>query len=428
MRVLIVDTECLGLDFAYLCAQNDHEVKWFRQTKHPIRDGEGFPGVQVVTDWRAHIKWAKDGVIVTTMNDRYMADLDRYRDLGFCIFGPTAKSARMEIQRAALMDLLQRTGIKVSPYKTFSSLEDAQKFAWKADRCWVFKTLGSEDDKSLTYVPHDPADLVGWLNTKIKQGLKLKGPCMLQEKVDGTEIGIAGWMGKNGFLTGKWELSWEHKRLMDGDHGPNTGEQGTVALMVEHHKLADDYLWPLEEAFRKMGHLGDLNLNGAWDGTHYWVFEATVRLGWPDFYLRCAMNEGDPVTWMRDAWRGEDTLKVSRDWVVGVVLAQPPYPYDDQLTDYQVEGAPITGAEEVWDHVHPVHMMVARGPIMEGQNIIEAPQIQTTGAYVMVLTGQGSTLEKAREEVYAANDKIHFKDKMLRTDIGAHVDVGLVTA
>ena len=423
MNILLIDTDRCGLDFAYLCAQAGHSVKWFRWTKKPVKDGKGFPGIEMVTDWRPHMKWAKDGVILTTANNKFMKELDAFRDFGFPIFAPSAKSAAMEIKRAEGMDLMKRAGIEVPPFQQFASLEEASRFAWKTDRAWVFKTLGDEEDKSLSYVASDPADLAGWIDRRIAAGMKLKGPCMLQEKIDMiAEVGMAGWMGSDGFLPGKWELSFEHKKLMPGDKGPNTGEQGTVCQYVESSKIADEVLIPLEKEFLKMGHRGDLNVNGAVDSKgRYWPFEWTMRLGWPDFFIRCAMHQGDPAQWMRDAMDGNDSLKVSRDVHIGVVLAQKPYPYDDGTPD-EVEGNPISGAEDVWEHVHPCHMMVGQGPVMVGEKVVKAPILQTSGSYVMVVTGSGKTVSKAQKAVYVVEDAIKFPDKIVRNDIGAKLE------
>ena len=64
-------------------------------------------------------------------------------------------SARLEINRAAGMEAMQAVGIDIPPYTTFNSLEGAEAFARKSDRAWVFKPMGVEEDKSLTYVSKD---------------------------------------------------------------------------------------------------------------------------------------------------------------------------------------------------------------------------------------------------------------------------------
>lgn len=422
MEILLIDQDSCGLDFAQRCVDAGHSVKWFRYAKKPSRDGEGFKGIEFVDKWRDHMKWAKQGLVLTTTNHKFLKELDVFREFGFPIFAPSFKSAQMEINRSAGMEMMKKIGANIPPYKQFNSLKEAEAHARKSDLAYVFKTLGDEEDKSLSFVAKDPAELVGWLKRKQAQGLVLKGPCMLQEKIEMiAEVGAAGWMGRDGFLPGKWEISFEHKKLMDGEFGPNTGEQGTICQYLEELKPATDILMPLEEEFRKLGHTGDLAVNGGVDKKgNYWPFEFTCRAGWPDWYIRTAMHTGDPAQWMRDALLGKDTLKVSREVAIGVVCSQPQYPYDTATPD-MVEGNPISGLEAVWDHIHPVQVMVGKGPVMKGDKVVEAEQFQTTGEYVLVATGLGKTVEKAREAVYGVIDGISLPNMIVRSDIGVKV-------
>ena len=424
MRVLIIDTENLGLDFALRCAGAGHEVRLARyETARPIRDGEGFDQIERVTDWRGSMGWAKDGLILTTGNFKYLPELDRFRsDLGYKIFAPTVASARLEIDRGAGMDAMKAAGIELPPYQIFDTLADAEKFARKSDRAWVHKPMGDEDDKSLTYVGKDPADLVGWLQRKQKSGKKLRGKVMLQEKVDLLcELGVSGWMGPEGFLPDKWNVAIEHKALMNGEIGPATGEQGTVMQYVDAEKMADETLKPLEAALRVLGHRGDFCVGAgiAKDGRCL-PFEFTARLGWPAFYIQTASHRGDPAKWMRDLLDGKDTLKVSNDVAIGVVMAQPRYPYNTSPPEL-VEGNPIEGVEEAGDAVHLASVMMGKGPVMRDGKVVDAPTYQTTGEYVLCMTGLGKTVERARKKVYGAVKQVHFANKMYRTDIGEKV-------
>ena len=423
-RILVVDQECLGLDFVLRAVAWGHEIRWYRHSpRKPLRDGEGFKGFTVVDDWRPHMSWVgKDGLVFMTGNFRYLVELDRYRDLGFKIFGPTVASANLEIKRSAGLEAMKAVGIEVPPYQEFNSLDDVEKFARKSDRAWVFKTLGDEDDKSLSFVADDPAQLVGWVQQKKAHGMKLKGPCILQEKIDMlAEFGVAGWFGPDGFLPDRWHQCFEHKKLMNGEIGPNTGEQGTVTRYAETCKLADEMLKPMEPILRTLGHRGDFAIGAGIDTKgRAWPFEWTVRAGWPCFFIQVASHKGDPVKWMLDLMNGKDSWRVSRDVAIGVVMAQPRYPYNASTPD-MVEGNPISGIDEILDDIHMTSVMVGRGPVMDGGRVVDRPMYQTTGEYVLVATGLGGTVEKARKKVYGTVDKVHFPNRMYRTDIGDKV-------
>ncbi len=368
------------------------------------------------------MSWAKDGLIFCTGNSEYLKELDRYREHGFKIFGPTAKSADLEINRAKGMKLMEWVGIELPPYETFDSLQAASAFARKANRAYVFKTAGDEEDKSLSYVSSDPADLVGWIERKIKRGVKLRGKVFLQEKIDMlVEMGVSGWCGPEGFLPGKFQICWEHKKLMPGEIGPNTGEQGTVCQYVEEDPLAKQFLLPLEDTLRKLGHCGDFAIGAGIDKAgkaHF--FEVTARAGWPCFYIQVASHKGDPAKWMRDLLDGKDTLKVSRDVAIGVVLAQPRYPYNDTPPE-MAEGNPIAGLDDVYDDVHCASVMLGQGPVMDGGKVVEGPTYMTTGEYVLVATALGKTVRRARKKVYKVIDQIKFPDMIYRNDIGEKV-------
>lgn len=420
MRILIIDAYGYGLDFALRCAASDHEVRWFIDARKS-KIGQGFHKVKLIDDWRPSMGWARDGLIITTANCKFMKELDQFRDIGFKIFSPTAKSAALEIDRGVGLAEMQKAGIEVPHYDQFDSLGAAEKFARKSDKSYVFKTFG-EEAKELTYVSTDPADMVGWLQRQQKLGMALKGPCMLQEKIDMlAEVGVSGWFGPQGFLPEKWQVCFEHKKLMNDEKGPNTGELGTVTQYVEVDKMAEEMLKPMENYLLKAGHRGDFAIGCGIDKAgKAWPFEFTARLGWPAFYIQIASHKGDPAQWMRDLLDGKDTLKVSRDVGIGVVMAQPCYPYNDS-DPKEVEGVPISGCDEVWSDLHPAEMMMGRGPKMDGGKVVEGPICQTAGEYVCIVTALGDTVEKARNRVYRSIDKVSFPNAIYRTDIGEKV-------
>ena len=321
------------------------------------------------------------------------------------------------------MTAMERAGIQVPAYQVFNSLQDAERFSRKSDKCFVFKTMGDEEDKSLSFVSCDPAEMVGWIRRQIERGVKLKGPCMLQEKIDMlAELGVSGWFGPDGFLPEKWQICFEHKKLMPGEIGPNTGEQGTVSQYTSRDKLADEMLVPFTDLLKKVGHTCDFAIGVGVDRKgKAWPFEFTARLGWPAFYIQVASHKGDPAQWMRDLLDGKDTLEVSHDVAIGVVLSQPRYPYNDSPPE-MVEGNPISGVDEAWDDLHLASVMKGKGPVMKDGKVVDGETYQTTGEYVMVATGLGKTIEKARKAVYGAIDKVKFPNAMYRDDIGKKLE------
>ncbi len=345
MHVLIIDVDGCGLDICYRAAEAGHKVKWYQpkeKWKMPL-DGDGFPGIEKVSAWKPEMTWAKSGLIVNLYNEpNTTKELDRYRDFGFPVFGPSTKSANLEIKREEVMKALEAKGVKVPPYKTFPTLQSALAYAKSADKRLVFKTLGSEEDKSLSYCSSSPEDMAGRIESWVDYGHQLKGPCMLQDVIEGNEVGVSAWCGKNGFLPKKWGQNWEFKKLLPGDFGPATGEMGSGMKWVEKSKLAENTLAPMEEELKKMGHIGDVDLNCIVDdkGDAY-CLEWTNRFGWPSTQIAMAMNKGDPIQWMKDALSGRDSLQVDDRCAIGVLMAAPPFPYPDE--EEKAVGLPIAG-------------------------------------------------------------------------------------
>lgn len=415
MNVLLLDNEGCGTDMAYRASQAGHKVKWWNPENNkppygkPSMDGWGFRGIEKVHDWKPHMMWAKSGIIINVFQGKIIKELDRYRDFGFPIFGPSWKSTELEIDRAKGMEELKKHGVQVPEYKTFGSLEEAKKYASKIDDRLVFKTMGDEEDKSLSYVSHSPKDMVWRIQSWIDSGMKLKGPCMLQDFKEGIEVAVAAWMGKDGFLPDKWNINFEFKKLMSGDYGPSTLEMGTVMQYVEKSKLADQTLIPMEETIRKLGHFGDIDLNTIIDKQgNVWCLEFTARFGWPATQIEMQQHKGDPINWMKDCVNGKDTLEVDRRVAMGVVMAAPPFPEPDDKG--KAFGLLISGIEEEWGRVSPWQIMRKNGEYL------------STGSYICVVNGLAPDVHDVIPQVYEAADKIKFPNRMMRDDVGKKLE------
>src|ERR1700678_329852 len=140
VRILLLDTESLCLDLALRFTAAGHEVRWYRESKKPIKDGKGF-GLNIIEDFRPSLKWAREGLIIPTGNAKYMRELDELRSFGFPIFGPTAASAALEVNRGVGMQAFEDAGIEVPKYHTFNSMAEAERFQMKTDKAFVFKVL-----------------------------------------------------------------------------------------------------------------------------------------------------------------------------------------------------------------------------------------------------------------------------------------------
>jgi phosphoribosylamine---glycine ligase len=422
VKVLIVnmDTVGEGLAFALKAAKAGHDVRiWFARGNNP-EVGRGFKTISVLEQWLPSARWAD--LIVPTGNHQFMPKFEQLRRAGMKVFGPSERSARLEIKRAFGMEFFQTHGIEVPEWEQFKSLDEAEAHVRKTEKRYVFKTLGDEEDKSLSYVGKSPADLIARLQRWKKLGMNPKGPVMLQAVVEGVEIGVSRWMGSQGWV-GPYNENFEHKKLLSGNCGPNCGEAGTVMKYVEASKLGEAVLAPLEESLVKMGHLGDIDVNCIVDEEgKAWPLEFTCRLGWPAFNIQLATHSGDPCQWMLDACNGKDTMKAVMKIACGVVIAQPDYPYSEK-TQAEVTDIPIYGvSKDNEPYLYPQAVKRAKLPDMQGEKVVEREIWATAGDYLMVVTGTGKTVRQACNRVYDTLGEVQVADCIYRDDIGEKLE------
>lgn len=422
MKLLIVNMDSVGegLAFALKCAKAGHDVRiWYGKGNSPDT-GEGFKSLKRVEQWLPSARWAD--LIVPTGNHQFMAKFTQLRRAGVKVFGPSEESARLEIKRAFGMEFFEKHGIEVPEWKQFKSLPEAEAHVRDTGERYVFKTLGDEEDKSLSYVGKTPADLIARLQRWVKLGLNPKGPVMLQKVIEGVEVGVSRWVGEEGWV-GPYNENFEHKKLLSGNCGPNCGEAGTVQKYVDSSKLGEAVLAPLEEALVEMGHLGDIDVNCIVDEKgKAWPLEFTCRLGWPAFNIQIATHQGDPAQWMLDACEGKDTLNVLNKVACGVVLAQPDYPFSNkdpsELLDIPIYG--VTKENE--GYLYPQSVKRTTMPDMDGKKIVEREIWATTGDYLMVVTGTGKTVRQATTRAYDTLSEISVPDMIYRDDIGEKLE------
>lgn len=414
MKLLIVDQDGVGLSFALRASQAGHEVRWFIKPRKSISPdiGTGFKGITKVDNWVANAKWAD--LIMCTSNDDYIEKLDQFRKAGKKVFAPPPSTVKLEVSRATGMKVLEKAGIECAPYKTFKNMAEAEKHVVKSDERFVFKTMGDNEDKSLTYVSKSPSDMVAWM----RRTPPPKGEVMLQTFISGIEMGVSRFMGSKGWV-GQWNESFEHKKLMSGNHGPNTGEMGTVAYFTPYSKLGDDTLDKLGDTLMGMGHIGDTALGFIIDDKGKpWPTEWTCRLGWPIANMMLGATSGDPVQWMADAIDGKDSTSFIEDIGVCVVLAQPDFPYGNCGHDETCD-TPIFGVSKGNNrHVHPQAVKMAPVPVVKDNRVEDKPMWVSAGDYLAVVTGFGKSVSQASRRAYKTVGQIQISNCIVRDDIG----------
>jgi len=415
MRLLIIDQAGAALDFAMRAQRDGHKVKLFiRQTEKTKAIGRGL--VEIIEDFHPWLHWPD--LVFLADNTKYLRELDTWRALGVPIIGPSPETALWELDRGIGMEVLRKHGIETTPCKEFNDYNKAIVYVKKEGRRFVSKPSG-DADKALSYCAKTPADMVFMLQRWQKFG-KIKAPFILQEFVEGVEMAVGGWFGPGGFNTG-WCENFEFKKLMDGDKGVATGEQGTVLRYVRRSKLARIMLEPLGELLAKAGYVGYIDVNCILDEQgHAWPLEFTMRPGWPTYNIQQALHTGDCVQWLHDLSQGLDAGNFTLDLIaMGVVLSIPDYPYS-HLTRKEVVGIPVYGITDgLLPRVHFCEMQQGEAPVDVGGKVETRLIPVTAGDYVLVMSSVGNTVYDAKQKVYRRLKRLSVPNNpMYRTDIG----------
>lgn len=416
MKILFIDVYSSYLDLILRAKAWGHEVRWFQgKMKDGTHSIVGKELVDRVGDWESSMKWAD--LILLADNVKYITLLESYRRRGFPIFGPNAAVSKWELDRGVGQSILSSSGIPTIPTIPFTSIPKAREFLFKNLGRYVSKPNG-EDNKALSYVSKSPRDLLSMFD-RWERGGTVKGDFILQEFTPGVEVAVGGWFGKSGFS--KYFLeNFEHKKLMSGEIGVNTGEQGTVLRYTTESKLAEELLLPLEGELYRTGYTGYIDVAVmVGKGGRLNPLEFTCRPGWPLQQILQSLHKGDPVEWMKDSLEGRDTLNVMEGKVsVGVVITTPPFPSTPILSE--VKGFPIYGWHLVGDRdFHPAEVMAGDVWECDDKGCWKELGLVTAGAYVCVITGVGETVEEASKECYKNVGLIELPNSpMYRDDIG----------
>ncbi len=425
-RLLLIDPASNCLDMALRAQNAGWDVKWYdapRKDGMPRLAGKGM--IEKISDFseitRKWMDWAD--LIYLPDNTRWLDMLEPYRLKGYPILAPSAEAAKLETDRDIGQKAMAKAGIPIMSSKAFHDYNDAIAFVKKNPEFLVSKPSG-DANKALSYVASDPADLIymlsRWAQRDDLRSAAKKDGFILQERKYGIEMAVGGWFGPGGWSKWFYE-NWEYKKLMDGDLGVATGEMGTLSRMTKRSKLAEQVLLPIGETLAKLGYVGYIDNNCIIDKDGPWPMEWTMRDGWPTKHnVTAHIKNEDPIQWQLDLVNGKDTIEaIDNEVCVSILMALPDFPYS-KITNKDLCGIPIRGAEDYLGKVHLSEVMIGTAPTMVGDKVVDLPGLVTAGDYTLIVTGTGDNITAARRTAYNAIKKIKIPNNpFYRLDIGA---------
>ncbi len=346
--------------------------------------------------------------------------VDAFHAEGLAIFGPTRAAAQLEASKDFAKRFMQRHGIPTASFATFADAREAHAYVDAHGAPIVIKADGLAAGKGVVVAmtleeAHAAIDRMLVANAFGDAGARV----VIEAFLDGEEASfIVMSDGKHALALA---TSQDHKRLLDGDRGPNTGGMGAyspapVVTPEVHARVMREIIQPTLAGMAAEGtpYVGFLyaGLMISPEGRPY-VVEFNCRMGDPETQPILARLKTDLVMLIEAALEGKlDTA--TADWdrrvALAVVLAAAGYPDNvrkgDVITALPAEPTPLTLPE---DGVLVFHAGTAQRD--DGAFV-------THGGRVLAVTALGDSVAQAQQRAYAVAEAIHFDGKQMRRDIG----------
>jgi len=366
-------------------------------------------------DSQALINFAKENCVALTIvgpeAPLVAGVVDDFQAAGLAIFGPSAKAAQLEGSKAFSKDFLKRQSIPTAAYENFTQIEPALAYLEKVGAPIVIKADGLAAGKGVIVAMNllDAQDAVRDMLAGNKFG-DAGSRVVIEEFLKGEEASFIVMVDGDNVLP--MATSQDHKRVGNGDTGPNTGGMGAyspapVVTSEIHQRVMDQVIMPTVRGMKEEGNeyvgflYAGLMIN---DQGEPKVIEYNCRFGDPEtqpIMLRLKTSIVDMCNAALN--KSFDTLNVSWDPrpAVGVVMASGGYP------EAYAKGDEINIQTEQSDDCKVFHAGTA---IKEGKLV-------SAGGRVLCIAALGDSVTAAQKTAYQGVDKISWKDAFYRTDI-----------
>jgi phosphoribosylamine--glycine ligase len=338
--------------------------------------------------------------------------VDAFRAAGLKIFGPTQAAAQLESSKDFAKRFMTRHHIPTAFFETFSEIAPAKAYVEKHGAPIVIKADGLAAGKGVVVAMSkgEAFDAIDMMLSDNKLG-DAGARVVIEEFLTGEEASFIVMVdGKNVLAMA---TSQDHKRLLDGDLGPNTGGMGAyspapVVTPTIHARALREVILPVVRGMESEGitYTGFLyaGLMISPEGGLK-VLEFNCRMGDPETQPIMLRLKSDFAVLVEHAIEG--TLdQVEAEWdrrtALGVVMAAANYP------DTPRKGDVITGLPKKLEEAHVFH---AGTTTQDGKTV-------TNGGRVLCVVALGDMVRQAQKNAYDIADTIHFDGQQMRRDIG----------
>jgi len=331
-------------------------------------------------------------------------------DQNILCFGPTRAAAMLESSKVFSKALMSRLGIPTAAYGTFTDFKQAVDYIEASPHPIVIKASGLAAGKGV-FLPSSRHEAIGVLHDLMsgKHCGESGNEIIIEERLEGEEVSIMAFC--DGTRIALMPSSQDHKRLLDGDRGPNTGGMGAYApapvcppeLAAEYARLAIEPV-VADLAARGTPFTGVVYAGIMMTKNGPRVLEYNCRFGDPEAQALLALFDGDLAATLEACARG-DLRTAAPAWKTGtaacVVMASEGYPEAPR------GGVTLSGLETDGQAV-----VLHAGTRRDGDRIVSKP------GRVIGVTAYGADLGSALAAAYARVDAIGFPGARFRRDIG----------
>ncbi len=339
--------------------------------------------------------------------------VDRFRARGLRIFGPTRAAAQLESSKAYAKRFLMRHGIPTARYQTFGEAGAAHGYIDATGAPIVVKADGLAAGKGVVVAMTVEEAHAAIERIMVKRSLDEAGHrVVIEEYLDGEEVSFV--VIADGEHVLPLAASQDHKRLRDGDQGPNTGGMGayspaSIVTPAIHARIVREVLTPTMRGMAQDGipYSGFLYAGLMIDrASNPKVLEFNCRLGDPETQPTLMRLKADLLDLLDHALEGGlDGAEAAWDrrTALGVVLAAANYPETPRRGD-AITGLPPDGED--------CHVFHAGTELRDGTLV-------TNGGRVLCVTTLGDSMKVAQARAYETIAAIRFEGMQFRRDIGA---------
>jgi phosphoribosylamine---glycine ligase len=414
LKVLVIGSGGREHAIAWKCAQSKKVVQVFVA---PGNDGMTDVAKLVPiseSDTSGLIQFAKDENIGLTIVGPEVPLLNglvnAFQENDLLVFGPRQEAALIEGSKSFAKDMMRKYNIPTGFFETFTTFDAAKAYVKDKGAPIVIKADGLAAGKGVI-VAMTELEAITALEDMLQKDVfgEAGKKVVIEEYLAGEELSLMAFV--NDEVVIPMVGAQDHKRVFDGDKGPNTGGMGAYSPVPQFsqkdvEEAVEKVLVPMAKAMKQEGRsfTGILYAGLMMTATGAKVIEFNARFGDPETQVVLPRLENDLVDVLLSLLNGEKVeLTWSNNAVVGVVLASKGYP-----ASYE-KGKKFSGIENVSKETFVFH---AGSKKVNGDFV-------TNGGRVLLLAYQAPTLFEAQTAVYKELTKIQTEALFYRNDIGS---------